>query len=540
MTGRTNGQTTASSLRQRAEVLARQRDTSEMDAVLSSDASLALIHELRVHQIELEMQNEELRWTQVQLNNSRKRYFEMYDLAPVGYFLLNAQGHILEANSTFAVMLGVEKPNLRNQPISRFVYSQDQDEYYLYRKSVEAGGLTVVELRLVKKDGSQLWVRLEANLAQDAGGITIIRVAASDITQLKLAEQALKSSQNRYQALANQSFDALLLVDIETREVVEVNRRFNELLGYFLPEDAPLSVNKIMVDSDNNLGEVFNDRLSRQRYLPRESRLYRHQSGREVPVEQTGTVISIDGRDYLLNSLRDMTVERRCKSDMARDVEFARRVQHGLLPDPIDSPYVAIATLYYPSHFVSGDSFLLEWRDEGKLLRGFLFDVSGHGVATALQTSSINVLLREAASAKNTLLEQLQWVNERAAKYFAEGSYAAITGFELDLSLKELRYIGAGITQFYANGKKIETPGMFVGMWNDAKFITGILSIKPGDVFCFLTDGFTDLLAQPEHVDFFATAGSVFDDEVAALEQLAVSGSLRDDATGICLKIKKL
>ena len=539
MTGRTNDQTTAASLRQRAEVLERQREASEMGGILSSDASSALIHELRVHQIELEMQNEELRWTQVQLNNSRKRYFELYDLAPVGYFLLNAQGHILEANSTFAAMLGVGKPNLRNQPISRFVYNQDQDKYYLYRKSVEAGGLTVMELRLVKKDGSQLWVRLEANLAQDAGGITIIRVAASDITQLKLAEQALKSSQNRYQALANQSFDALLLVDIETREVVEVNRRFSELLGYFLPEDAPLSVNKIMVDSDSNLDEGFNDTLSGQHHLPCESRLYRHQSGREVPVEQTGTVVNIDGRDYLLNSLRDMTVERRRKSDMLRDVEFARRVQQGLLPELTDSPYVTIATLYYPSHFVSGDSFLLEWRDEGKLLRGFLFDVSGHGVATALQTASINVLLREAASAKNTLLEQLQWVNERAAKYFAEGSYAAIIGFELDLSSKELRYIGAGITQFYTNRKKIETPGMFVGMWNDAKFITGVLSIKIGDVFCFLTDGFTDLLAQPENVGFWSTA-SAFDEDVAVLEHLAVSGKLSDDATGICLKIKKL
>jgi len=53
------------------------------------------------------------------------------------------------------------------------------------------------------------------------------------------------------------------------------------------------------------------------------------------------------------------------------------------------------------------------------------------------------------------------------------------------LSLRELRYVGAGITQFYANGKKVETPGMFVGLWDNAEFTPGSLPITTGDCFIF-------------------------------------------------------
>ena len=174
------------------------------------------------------------------------------------------------------------------------------------------------------------------------------------------------------------------------------------------------------------------------------------------------------------------------------------------------------------------------------MLRGFLIDVSGHGVATALQTASISVLLREAAAAQTPLLEQVQRINAQASKYFVEASYATLLGFELDLSRRELRYVGAGITSFYVNGRKIDTPGMFVGMFEDAEFETGVFPVAAGDCFHFLTDGFTDALAQPENAAFWSQDGCDFDADVAALEKLAVGGRLRDDATGICLKIKGL
>ena len=119
-------------LRRRAE---SQRDASpevlserslDIDK-LSSEEVEHLIHELQVHQIELEMQNEELRRTQQQLEASRDRYADLYDFAPVGYFTLSETSLILEVNLTAAAMLGVERSQLIQQPLTRFIVREDQD-----------------------------------------------------------------------------------------------------------------------------------------------------------------------------------------------------------------------------------------------------------------------------------------------------------------------------------------------------------------------------------------------------------------------------
>jgi len=354
------------------------------------------------------------------------------------------------------------------------------------------------------------------------------------------AEERIRFSEARYHALVEQSSEALALVNIRTREVVEVNRRYTELLGYSLPEDAPLYVNKVMIGSQKKIDRLYDTVLKQQRVLEPEALIFRHKNGTEIAVERAGAVISIDGRDFLLTSIRDMTAERRRQAELAQDVEFARRVQRGLLPELPESPFVTLRTLYHPSLFVSGDSYHLEWHNEGKLLRGFLVDVSGHGLATAIQTASINVLIREAATSNLPLIGQMRLVNTRAAKYFTDGAYAAILGFELDLSLRELRYVGAGITQFYANGNKVETPGMFVGIWDDAEFMPGSVPITTGDCFHFLTDGFADWLSRTENTGFWSPGGKDFDVDVAALDRLAKSGTLRDDASAVCLKVREV
>ncbi len=105
-----------------------------------------------MHQIELEMQNEELRRPQAELDAARARYFDLYDLAPVGYCTLSEKGLILEANLTAATLLGVARGALVKQPISRFILKEDQDIYYLHRKQLfETGEPQTCELRIDEK-----------------------------------------------------------------------------------------------------------------------------------------------------------------------------------------------------------------------------------------------------------------------------------------------------------------------------------------------------------------------------------------------------
>ena len=194
----------AQALRRRAEALAAERagGTPENREVLPPEAARVL-HELRVHQIELEMQNEELRRTQEDLEVSRERYFDLYDLAPVGYFTLSEQGLILEANLTAAKLLGTARGSLVGQPLSRFILPADQDIYYLRRKTLLDSGIPQAwELRVLKKDAAPFWVRVEATTASGPGGTPVWRAVVSDITESKQAERILKTTNTELREFA--------------------------------------------------------------------------------------------------------------------------------------------------------------------------------------------------------------------------------------------------------------------------------------------------------------------------------------------------
>ena len=175
----------AETLRTLAEDRLRDQPAESVD-LMSVAADLKLPHELQVHRIELEMQNEELRRTQKELEASRARYFYLYELAPVGFFTLSEQGLVLEANLTAATLLGVARGALLRQPLTRFIRTEDQSIYYRYRQQLVAtGAQQVCELQMVKRDGTQFRARLEATAAQGVDGTPEYRALLSDITGRK-------------------------------------------------------------------------------------------------------------------------------------------------------------------------------------------------------------------------------------------------------------------------------------------------------------------------------------------------------------------
>ena len=195
MTSRDDRPGQAAELRRRAEDIARKKaaQSSEDLQALSPEETRQTLHELRVHQIELEMQNEELRRAQVALDDARARYFDLYDLAPVGYCTISKEGLILEANLTAATLLGAARSALVKQRMTRFILKEDQDLYYLHRRRLlETGEPQGFELRMVKKDETAFWARLEATAAPDADGAPVYRVVLSDITERQQAEEALR------------------------------------------------------------------------------------------------------------------------------------------------------------------------------------------------------------------------------------------------------------------------------------------------------------------------------------------------------------
>ena len=179
-----------SDLRDKAEAQLQQHPAAHQALdTLSSRQIQSLIHELQVHQIELEMQNEELRRTQRELEIKRDEYAELYDFAPIGYLTVDERGVILNANLTIAALLGLDRPRIVRRPLNRFVIPEDQDSYYrFYRQILATDGPHVAELRMVRHNqDTPVYARLEAIVRRSPE--TVFWITVSDVTEHRLAEQ---------------------------------------------------------------------------------------------------------------------------------------------------------------------------------------------------------------------------------------------------------------------------------------------------------------------------------------------------------------
>ncbi len=194
----------ADDLRRRAEDIFRERvaqSPKSLEAQSPADTKRTLT-ELQVHQIELEMQNEELRRIQVELDATRARYFDLYDLAPVGYCTISEKGLIIEANLTAAGLLGAARSTLTKKPISRFIVKEDQDIFYMHlKKLLESGKPQECELRIVKNDGTQFWAHLASTTVHEVDDAPVFRVVLSDINERKLTEIALQKAYDQIKTL---------------------------------------------------------------------------------------------------------------------------------------------------------------------------------------------------------------------------------------------------------------------------------------------------------------------------------------------------
>lgn len=179
-----------SELKQRAEIKFKKR-TDEKQGI-SLKYAQSIIHELQVYQIELEMQNEELRKAQIELEESHKKYADLYDFAPVSYFTLDKNSLILEANLTGAALLGIERSRLIEKPFSSFIEKEHQERFYLHlRKVLDKSGRQTSEIRLRKKDGTEFYAFVESIQVTDLQGNKSCRTSLINITERKKAGKAI-------------------------------------------------------------------------------------------------------------------------------------------------------------------------------------------------------------------------------------------------------------------------------------------------------------------------------------------------------------
>ena len=297
-------------LRTRAEnALAEKQGLAEMRPVDTE----RLVHELQVHQIELEMQNEELQSTQRVIAESREKYVDLYDFAPVGYFTFDAKGLTTEVNLTGASLLGIERSRLIGKPFILYVSPQDRDVFFAHHRTAQKSGRPErCELSIQHKDGSLIFVLMKSIAVSDNAGGMITRSAVTDITERKRMEDELA----RYQLLARHGRDIILFVRRSDGRIIEANDAAAEAYGYSKEELFSLNIYDLRGPKGRPLTDAQMDAADTSGILFETE--HRRKDGTTFPVEVSSRGISIGAERILLSVIRDVAERKQAEDTTAR------------------------------------------------------------------------------------------------------------------------------------------------------------------------------------------------------------------------------
>ncbi|MEA2658436.1 MAG: hypothetical protein QOF64_1027, partial [Candidatus Binatota bacterium] len=309
-------------LRQRADERARTLASIDPQE-LSLDEAWHLIDEFSAHQIDLEMENEKLRRTQLALEASHARYFDLYEFAPITCITLSEQGVISAANQRATTLLGVSRDALVDRSLSEFVSPEDHDNHDRFRQRLfETGAIQAYDLRMVRQDGSRFWARLTmTRVGNEAQGAHRCQITISEITARKEAEEGLKL----FRALLDQANDAIEVVDPVTARFLDVNEKACSSLGYTREELLTLTVHDIdpMASVPIHTQHMARLRENATSTLTLES-VHRRKDGSTFPVEVNIRLIQLD-REYALAITRN--IGKRKQADEGRRKLVKRLLQ---------------------------------------------------------------------------------------------------------------------------------------------------------------------------------------------------------------------
>ncbi len=420
--------------KQAEEISSKNADASlKSPGVLSPEETLRTLHELQVHQIELEMQNEALLQVQAELEAARARYFDLYELAPVGYCTLDEHGLIKEVNLTAATMLDINRGLLINQPFACFILFEDQDTYFRLNKTLNdmhsenrlrTDIPQACELRMKKKTGAIFWVLLEAGIARDSDENPLFRITLNDITERKQAEEALqraydemeqcvldrteelrlaneelqadiverirteeelRESESRYRELFGAESDAIVLIDNATGSILDANLAAETLYGF--NHDELLSKTNTDLSAEPEETQRATDGVPDipDQVVTIPLRFHRKKDGAVFPVEIKARFFVWKGQSVHLAAIRDITERKRNEDILQARLRlsecYADHTLDELLQCTIDEAEILTGSSIGFFHFVERDQntlLLQSWSTNTKKTLCSAENMRGH------------------------------------------------------------------------------------------------------------------------------------------------------------------
>jgi len=311
----------AAELRSQAEAKLNERKKKTAAPPAKESDLQRLVHELEVHQIELEMQNEEIMQSRAQVEAVLRKYTDLYDFAPIGYFTLARDGAIHQTNLAGANLLGVERAALIKRRFGVFVSAQSGTTFSDFLDDVfTSSSKKTCEVTLRKDGSAPLLVHIEAIKKDEQP--EVCHTAVVDITERRNMQEALRVSETRYRRLFESAKDGILILDAETGIIVDMNPFLIKMLGYSHEPFKGKAVWELGFFKDVAASKENFVELQQREYIRYEDLPLKTKDGKKMDVEFISNVYHVNGTKTIQCIIRDIT--ERKQTEKALEVSELR------------------------------------------------------------------------------------------------------------------------------------------------------------------------------------------------------------------------
>lgn len=473
----------------------------------------------------------------------------IFDHLPYLAWLKDKNGKYIAVNRPFEERYGVGNAQVIGKTIFDFA---DENLAAQCTKADQAAIESKIPQRFEelarKKTGGTRWLDIYvAPILDDHGEVIGTMGTSRKITKRKRLEIELTNQKKFLQTMIDTIPDLVFYKDVNS-VFLGGNKAFSqkvfglseeELIGktdFDLVKDIELAA--YYRKKDQEMLQAKTTIVNEETIVMVDGRANTFETSKTPFYDQQGNIAGLIGISRDITDRKHMEEELIKKEQLTQqELNLAARIQEESLPLPFTGKKVKVDYIFKPHHTVSGDLINYKWFEKQQKLRGYVVDVSGHGISTALQTATVKMLLdNKLLSGTDIGEEDFQYINRRMLQYLSEESFAAVIYFEFDFKTMMLTAISAGVNLFFIakpyDSALVPLFSCYLGLLDSIDIETLKIPFHEGQLYGMMSDGVSDLM------EFRGCAKKEnFAEYQAWLEELTHSPDLRDDFSVISIEI---